>query len=347
VDALQIAIAKQLRHFRLAVELTVGAETLALAGPSGAGKTTILRAVAGLVAPDDGRIGLGDWSWFDRASNVDLPAEERSVGLVFQEYALFPHMTVHANVAFGGKGRVDELLQRFGIAHLARTRPGQLSGGERQRVALARALARDPRVLLLDEPLSALYPHTRQIVRGELQDLLASLDRPALLVSHSFDDAVALAARVGVIANGRLRQLGTPAQLIAQPADAFVASFTGANLLPGVARRNAGGTHVLLEQGTEIRSTAALEGRVAVAIHPWEIDARTTPPATGELNALAGPVVSVTPQGGRARVRIGGVLAECATADAPAPATLAYAVFSPEHARLVPYDDGVPHELRP
>jgi ABC-type sulfate/molybdate transport systems ATPase subunit len=204
-------------------------------------------------------------------------------------------------------------------------------------VALARALARDPQVLLLDEPLSALDSHTRQVVRGELQELLASLDRPALLVSHSFEDAAALAARVGVIVQGRLRQLGTPAQLIAQPADAFVAAFTGANLLAGVARRDGAGSVVLLDQGTEIRSTGAFEGRVAVAVHPWEVEGRSELP-DGAVNAVPGPVVSVTPQGGRARVRIGAVLAESATEAAPEPGTLAYAVFAPEHTRLLPYD---------
>ena len=310
---------------------------MALAGPSGAGKTTVLRAVAGLVAPDEGRIALGDRAWFDRARGVDLPPEERSVGLVFQEYALFPHMSVRANVAFGGRERVGELLERFRIAHLADARPDDLSGGERQRVALARALARDPQVLLLDEPLSALDSHTRQVVRGELQELLASLDRPALLVSHSFEDAAALAARVGVIVRGRVRQLGTPAELIAQPADAFVAAFTGANLLAGVARRDGAGSVVLLDQGTEIRSTGTFEGRVAVAVHPWEVEGRSEPP-DGAVNAVPGPVVSVTPQGGRARVRIGPVLAESATEAAPEPGTLAYAVFAPEHARLLPHD---------
>ena len=125
------------------------------------------------MSPDAGRIALGDRAWFDGARGVDLPPEERSVGLVFQEYALFPHMSVRANVAFGGRDRVGELLERFRIAHLAEARPGHLSGGERQRVALARALARDPQVLLLDEPLSALDSHTRQVVSGELQELLA------------------------------------------------------------------------------------------------------------------------------------------------------------------------------
>ena len=154
---------------------------------------------------------------------------------MFQEYALFPHLTVRANVAFGGRDRVDELLERFGIAHLSGVRPGELSGGERQRVALARALARDPAVLLLDEPLAALDAHTKADIRGELHELLRDLGLPTLLVTHDYGDAAALADEVGVLVAGSLRQLAPPAELVASPADAFVAAFTGANLLHGTA----------------------------------------------------------------------------------------------------------------
>ncbi len=150
-------------------------------------------------------------------------------------------MSVRANVAFGGRERVDELLERLGIAQLAREKPGRLSGGERQRVAVARALARDPSVLLLDEPLSALDAHTRIEVREQLADVLAELAIPALIVTHDFTDAAALAPRVGVVLDGRLHQLGTPAELLARPADAFVASLTGGNLLLGHATAAADG----------------------------------------------------------------------------------------------------------
>ena len=132
------------------------------------------------------------------------------MGMLFQDYALFPHLTVEQNVAFGGRRRVPELLKRLRISHLAKARPPQLSGGERQRVALARALAREPKVLLLDEPLAALDAHTRSVVRVELGELLAELDLPTLLVTHDFEDAAALAGRVGVLVAGRLRQLAAP-----------------------------------------------------------------------------------------------------------------------------------------
>ncbi len=140
---------------------------------------------------------------------VDRRPEERRVGFVFQEYALFPHLTVRANVAYAGRGRVDELLERFRIAHLADAHPRELSGGERQRVALARALARDPAVLLLDEPLAALDAHTKSQVRSELRELLRELGLPTLLVTHDYEDAAALADEVGVIVEGQVRQLAT------------------------------------------------------------------------------------------------------------------------------------------
>jgi molybdate transport system ATP-binding protein len=216
-----------LRDFRLGLSLDVAAETVAIVGPSGAGKSTLLRAIAGLVKPHAGRITLGEEVWLDRARGIDLAPEDRSVGMVFQQYALFPHLSVQRNVEFGGKARATELLQRLGIAHLAAARPRQLSGGERQRVALARALAHDPKGLLLDEPLSALDPHTRDVVRRELAGHLAGLALPTLLVTHDVADAIVLADRIGVIREGRIIQVGTPAELAAAPVDDFVARVFG------------------------------------------------------------------------------------------------------------------------
>jgi molybdate transport system ATP-binding protein len=224
---LSVELAVPLRRFRLELSIAVATETVAIVGPSGAGKSTVLRAVAGLLRPESGRVALDDDVWFDSQTHVDRAPEDRSVGMVFQQYALFPHLSVQKNVEFGGKERSAELLERFGIAHLARARPPQLSGGERQRVALARALARSPKVLLLDEPLSALDPQTRDVVRAELVGHLERLALPTLLVSHDVADAVALADRVGVIRDGRIIQLGTPAELAAAPADEFVARVFG------------------------------------------------------------------------------------------------------------------------
>ena len=164
-----------------------------------------------------GQIALGDDVWLDSGRKVFRKPDERRVGLVFQEYALFPHLTVRQNVAYAGKDRADEFLERFRISHLGDARPGALSGGERQRVALARALARRPGAILLDEPLSALDAHTKGTVRAELQELLVELALPTILVTHDFEDAAALATHIGVLADGRLRQFGTSSELVERP----------------------------------------------------------------------------------------------------------------------------------
>jgi ABC-type sulfate/molybdate transport systems ATPase subunit len=341
VAVLAIDFRLPLRTFELELALAVE-RTVALVGPSGAGKTSVLRAITGLVRPPEGRIALGDDVWLDSARRVFRRPDERRVGLVFQEYALFPHMTVRQNVSYGGRRRVDELLERFRIAHLDKARPGELSGGERQRVALARALARDPGVLLLDEPLSALDAHTKSAVRGELQELLAEFALPTIIVTHDFEDAAALAQQVGVIVDGRLRQLGAPQDLVARPADGFVASFTGANLIHGVAeRRNGGLTEVRLESGEVIWSTDELDGRVGVVVYPWEIAVgRVEHPPDSPMNVIAGEIKSVVEVGNRIRVRIGPITAEVTGASAEklelARGGSAFATFKATGTRLVP-----------
>jgi molybdate transport system ATP-binding protein len=311
MDPLHFSLDIPLREFALDVELTVGREVVALVGPSGAGKTTLLRAIAGL-QPAHGRISVDGDDWLDSARGLDLPAEERSVGLVFQEYALFPHLTVRKNVEFGRKGGAA-LLERFGLATLADAKPRELSGGERQRVALARALAPDPAVLLLDEPLSALDAHTRGEVRAELQQLLREADRPTLVVTHDFEDAATLATQVGVLVQGRLRQLGTPAELVASPADPFVASLTGANVLRGRARRAQELTELELPTGELIRSTDPAEGDAVAIVYPWEVTLSRTPPNDSAQNHITGVVASLVPVGNRVRARVGPLTAEITT----------------------------------
>jgi molybdate transport system ATP-binding protein len=299
-----------LRTFELHLSLAVDS-TVALIGPSGAGKSTVLNAIAGLVKPTAGSIRCDGKTWFDADRGVFLPPEERRVGLVFQDYALFPHLTVRQNVEYARKASADAYLERFGIGHLKDARPGSLSGGERQRVALARALARDPVILLLDEPLSALDAHTKIDVRAELQQLLAELEIPTLLVTHDFEDAAALAGEVGVLVEGQLRQTGSPTDLVAQPADAFVASFTGANLLrrdPHWAGANNNG--VRLEDGTLISTSEDAEGAATLAVYPWDITISTHRPDDSAMNVVAGAITAITELGNRARVTIGPLTAE-------------------------------------
>ena len=305
-----------LRSFELSLALGVE-RTVALVGPSGAGKSSVLRVIAGLARPEAGRVDLDGEVWVDVERRTFRPPEQRRVGLVFQEYALFPHLSVRQNVAFGGKGRADELLERFGLSHLAAARPGNLSGGERQRVALARALARDPGVLLLDEPLAALDAHTKASVRVELEELLRGLDLPTLIVTHDYEDAVALADTVGVLVEGRLRQLGSPAELVARPDDPFVASFTGANLLRGHAERLEDGlTSIRLESGEVVYSTDLARGKVGVVVYPWDVVVGRVQVDASAMNLLAGEIASVVQVGNRVRVRIGPLTAEVTAASA-------------------------------
>jgi molybdate transport system ATP-binding protein len=341
VDRLALDITIALRTLRVDLALEVGRETVALVGPSGAGKTTVLRAVAGLVRPDRGRIALDEEIWLDAERGIDLPPEARSVGYVFQDYALFPHLSVRKNVAFGGAERVDELLERFGIRQLAQARPADISGGERQRAALARALARGPAVLLLDEPLSALDAHTRNAVRAELQELLREVRLPTLLVTHDFEDAAALADRIGVVLDGRLLQVGTATELVLEPADPFVASLTGSVLLPGRARPGPDGlTEVELDDGTLVFSAERGTGRVGVVLHPWDITLARSAPTDSARNHLSAPIAALVPDGDRVRVRVGPLTAEITAAAARelelTPGVTVVASFKATGARLVP-----------
>jgi molybdate transport system ATP-binding protein len=299
------------------IELDVGLEVpdgdcLALAGPSGAGKTTVLRLLAGLARPDHGRIECGGELWLDE-QGAFVPPDRRRCGLVFQHYALFPHLSAWQNVAYGlrdtprgaRRQRAVDLLERFGARHLADAHPRALSGGERQRVALARALAADPKLLLLDEPLAALDPRTGARAARELGAFLGQADVPTVLVTHDFGQAALLGDRVAVIDAGTIVQEGAAAELAAAPASGFVADFTGANVLSGIARAGeAGITRVELDGGGAVVSAEPAEGPVTVSVYPWEVELE--PPGSNHAgsarNHVNATVTTVTVLGARVRV---------------------------------------------
>jgi molybdate transport system ATP-binding protein len=244
-----------------------------------------------------------------------VPPEHRSCGYLFQDYALFPHLRAWQNVAYplgslsrpNRRRRAESLLERFGVGHLAEAKPEGLSGGERQRVALARTIAREPSVLLLDEPLSALDPRTRADAARALVSTLREAAVPALFVTHDFAEAAQLGDEVAVIDHGHLVQRGRASDLAARPATAFVADFLGASVLTGVAHPGPGGlTVVELDGGGTIASTDRGDGPTAASVFPWEITLES--PGTADhgsaQNRLAGRVVSLTPVGNRLRVSL-------------------------------------------
>lgn len=300
------------------VKLDVGfgvepGQCLALAGPSGAGKTTVLRLLAGTLRPQEGRVTHRDEVWVDTAAGVCWGPERRRCGYVFQEYALFPHLSAWRNVAYGlrsmpareRRAAAHALLGRFGLGERADARPLTLSGGERQRVALARALAPRPNVLLLDEPLSALDARTRAAAGRELADTLRSLEIPVVLVTHEFSEAALLGDQIGVIDQGRVIQQGSPEEVAAAPASPFVADFTGAVVLTGTVRTFAEELTVVDLDGGGVASTADRgSGRVALSVYPWEITiSPSTPPADESAqNRVAARITSITTVGNRVRL---------------------------------------------
>ena len=214
-------------------------EVVSLLGPSGSGKTTLLRAVAGLEVPHQGTVRIGDRTVFDDASGVDVPAEGRNLGLVFQSYALWPHKTVFDNVAYALKlrkvatpeirTRVGTVLAQLSLDNLAARFPHQLSGGQQQRVALARALVYNPPVILLDEPLSNLDAKLREEARAWLRELIVRMQLSALCVTHDQDEALAISDRILLLNGGRIEQQGTPQEMYSNPATLFAADFMGSN----------------------------------------------------------------------------------------------------------------------
>ena len=310
---LQAAVRLRLGALDLDIELGVGdGEVVALLGPNGAGKTTLLRALAGLVPIDSGRVLLNDNVLEDTATGQYVPTEQRSIGFVFQDYLLFPHLTALENVAFGLRCRGSRRpeaertamgwLERVDLAARARSKPSELSGGERQRVALARALAADPRVLLLDEPLSALDATTRAGVRRDLKAHLSSFRGVRLMVTHDPLEAAILADRLIVMENGKHVQTGTPVEVTERPRSRYVADLVGVNLLRGQADHGS----VRTPDGVMVAAAGAISGEVFAVIHPRAVSLYRSRPDGSPRNSWQGRANGVELYGDRARVRIEG-----------------------------------------
>jgi molybdate transport system ATP-binding protein len=298
-------------RFILDLPLDVAAgEVVALLGPNGAGKTTALRALAGLVTLTGGTIELGGTEIARAGGGV--PPERRRVGVVFQDYLLFPHLSALENVAFGprstGSSRQDARnvaaawLDRMGLAEVASHKPGGLSGGQAQRVALARALVTSPRLLLLDEPLAALDAGTRLTVRADLRRHLAAYDGATVIVTHDPLDAMVLADRIVVIEGGRMVQDGPPAEIVRRPRTEYVARLAGLNLYRGVATDG----HVSLSGGGELTVDERVSGDVFVAFPPSAVAVHRKHPEGSPRNVWPVTVAGVETHGDLMRVEFAG-----------------------------------------
>jgi molybdate transport system ATP-binding protein len=247
ISRLSVAVEAALGPFLLQASLEVGAEPLALVGPNGSGKTSLLLAILGLLKPERGRIALGDQILFDPEWPVDLPTEERHLAYLPQDFGLFPHLTAAENVVFAlacgpepttkrqRRAQAMAWLDRFGLGSLANRNPAQLSGGERQRIALARALASSPKALLLDEPTASLDVEARVEVRAFLAESIRSLGLPTILVTHDIMDVEALAGRVAVLEKGRVVACGQLADIRKTPPTPFACKFFSSPVPLGVA----------------------------------------------------------------------------------------------------------------
>jgi molybdate transport system ATP-binding protein len=299
------------------LDVTVAAvpgEVLAVLGPNGAGKSTLLRALAGLVPLAGGHVRLGSRVLDDVQAGVHTPAEHRGIGVVFQDYLLFPHLTALDNVAYGLRARgvrrpvarqeAMRWLDRVSLTDHATKRPRQLSGGQAQRVALARALVLAPRLLLLDEPLAALDAGTRLRLRTDLRRHLTSYGGPTIVVTHDAVEAMVLADRLVVLESGRIVQEGAPADVAHHPRTDYVASLVGVNLYRGAAR---GGRVELDGGGVLISAEAATTGPVYVALRPSAVALHRRPPVPGSpRNTWIGTVSGLEAVGDRVRVAVAG-----------------------------------------
>jgi molybdate transport system ATP-binding protein len=293
-----------------------GFRSTALFGPSGSGKTTILRCLAGLERPEKGSISNGDITWFDANRGIHLRPQDRGIGFLFQDYALFPHLTIERNISYGlrrlagsdRKRRVSTLLEMLQLTGLEARYPHQISAGQQQRAALARAVAPRPKLLLLDEPLSALDAPTRQTLRIELRRVLAELDTPTILVTHDPLEAVALADAAVILSGGLVLQSGPVHEVFSRPADPAVARIVGIETIEpgtvidvkdGLARVQVGTAELLAV------ATDAVPGPVFVCIRGEEVTLeRGSPDQSSARNRLPARITAIHPEGPMVRVML-------------------------------------------
>jgi molybdate transport system ATP-binding protein len=306
----------QLGSLHIDAELTAKrGEIVAVLGPNGAGKSTLLRCLAGLQPIDGGRISLDHRVLDDAVTGEFVPAERRPVGVVFQDYALFAHLSAIENVAFGLRARrvarntahqrATVLLDRLGLRDVGQLRPHALSGGQQQRVALARALATEPALLLLDEPLAALDVATRTAVRRDLRRALGAFDGIRILVTHDPLDAYALADRVVILEEGHVTQEGTLADVAKHPRSRYVAQLVGTNLLTGTVT----GTTFVDSSGARLTVDHDVSGPAYVAIPAQAIALYRQPPSGSPRNVWATTIVDIDEHLDRVRVNLGAPLA--------------------------------------
>lgn len=299
-----------LGSFSLAADVHVDdGELLAVLGPNGSGKTTLLRVLAGLLPIDEGRVCIDGAVVDEPASDCFVPPEQRSVGVVFQDYLLFAHLSAVDNVAFGlraqgerkaaARARARALLAEVGVVARASARPRELSGGQAQRVALARAIATEPKLLLLDEPLAALDVQTRAETRRQLREILGRFEGARILVTHDPVDALALADRILILEGGTVVQIGTPDEITSRPRSEYVAELVGVNLFRGVADGDR------IQVGDAVVTTASSHsGEVMLVVPPNAVVLHREQPTGSARNAWRGTVAGLEHLGTRERVRV-------------------------------------------
>jgi molybdate transport system ATP-binding protein len=301
---------------RADLELGSGdSRVMVLFGPSGSGKTTILRCLAGLERPQEGFVRFGEEVWFDAARGINRTPQDRHLAYVSQDYGLFPHLTVEENIQFGmvrassnSRDRVETILRTVHLEGMGRRRPAQLSGGERQRVALARALARDPRLILLDEPLAALDLPLRDPMRRELRRFLRSIDVPSVVVTHDRVDALTLGDEIAVLSAGRIRQVGAVHEVFSRPIDVDVAASVGVEtVVPGEIVESADGLVTARVGAALVRAAQAGDVLRSVFVCIRAEDVTLEGSQRGDVSARnrwTGRVVAVQPEGGVVRVTV-------------------------------------------